>query len=116
MGELGDSGIKKKKKSRERGMANRIFKMASLNCHKLGKDVERSAGNSNVEGNTCERLCAGVIWEKVISKKCLPLACVKNSSGSSLKKSATTQSDAKATGRLLEFLAHYLCLCFGLPQ
>ena len=56
-----------KKKSRERGMANRIFK-------------------------------------------------VKNSSESSLKKFATTQSDAKATGRLLEFLAHYLCLCFGLPQ
>lgn len=51
MGELGDSGIKKKKKSRERGMANRIFKVASLNCHKLGKDVERSAGNSNVKSN-----------------------------------------------------------------
>lgn len=37
MGELGDSEIKKK--SREKGMANRIFKMASLSCHKLGKDV-----------------------------------------------------------------------------
>ena len=63
--------LKKKKKSRERGMANRIFKMASLNCHKLGKDVERSAGNSNVEGNTCERLCAGVIWEKIINVRLL---------------------------------------------
>lgn len=51
MGELGDSGIKKKKKSRERGMANRIFKMASLSCHKLGKDLRRSAGNSNVKGD-----------------------------------------------------------------
>ena len=48
-----------KKKSRERGMANRIFKVASLNCHKLGKGVERSAGNSNVKRvtNAYERLC-----------------------------------------------------------